>query len=392
MPHLARGNTMVDQDISRKLAVILHADIAGSTALVQSDETLAHRRITETFQRFSSIINTYGGTVHEVRGDALVAEFSRPSDAVSSALNFQNSHTEHLLTLNDEIKPTVRIGLSLGEVVFADNTVTGPGVVLAQRVEQIAQPGGVCLQGAVYEAVPRRLPFDYENLGKQEVKGFEEPVRVYTAVLKDGESIPAPERKKAVFHVWKPAVAAVVVITAIALGWFRPWEPQVEPASIERMAFPLPDKPSIAILPFDNLSANPAQETIGDGFTEDLTTDLSKISGLFVIARNSAFFYKGKTVKISQVAEELGVRYVLEGSVRRAGDQVRINAQLIDATTGGHVWADRYDGNAADIFAVQDEFIRKIVKALAVNLTEEEQEEIGLGKTNNIAARPVAMA
>jgi TolB-like protein/HEAT repeat protein len=354
---------------------------------VQHDETLAHKRITESFQRLSSIIQNYGGTVHEIRGDALVAEFSRASDAVSAALNFQQSNAEHLLALDDEIKPAVRIGMSLGEVVFADNTVTGPGVVLAQRVEQIAQPGGVCLQNAVHEAVPRRLPFDYENLGEQEVKGFEEPVRIYSIGLKDGESIPAPDRKKVTSRGWIPAVAAVVVLATVALGWFRPWQPQVEPASIERMAFALPEKPSIAILPFDNLSDDPAQESFADGITEDLTTDLSKISGLFVIARNSAFTYKGKAVKVAQVAEELGVQYVLEGSVRREGDQVRVNAQLIDATTGGHLWADRYDGSAANIFTVQDGFMRKIVKALAVNLTEEEQEEISLGQTNNIAAR-----
>jgi adenylate cyclase len=378
---------LANQDISRKLAVIIHADVAGSTALVQYDETLAHKRITESFQRLSSIIQNYGGTVHEIRGDALVAEFSRASDAVSAALNFQQSNAERLLTLDDEIKPIVRIGVSLGEVVFADNTVTGPGVVLAQRIEQIAQPGGVCLQSAVYEAVPRRLPFAYENLGEQEVKGFEEPVRIYSIGLKDGESIPAPERKKVTSRGWIPAVAAVIVLVVIALGWFRPWGPTVVLASIERMAFALPDKPSIAILPFDNLSDDPAQESFADGITEDLTTDLSKISGLFVIARNSAFVYKGKAVNVTQVAEELGVQYVLEGSFRREGDQIRVNAQLIDATTGGHLWADRYDGSAANIFTVQDGFIRRIVKALAVNLTEEEQEEISLGQTTNIAAR-----
>ena len=377
---------MVIQDISRKLAVIVHADVAGSTALVQRDETRAHKRITEAFQRFSSIIQDYGGTVREIRGDALVAEFARASDAVCASLNFQYAHEEHLLTLSDEIKPTVRIGVSLGEVVFADNTVTGPGVVLAQRVEQIAKPGGVCLQGAVYEAVPRRLPFDYENLGEQKVKGFEEPVRVYAIGLKDGESIPEPERSKDTFRWWKPAVAAVVVMAVIVLGWFRPWEPQVEPASIERMAFPLPDKPSIAVLPFTNMSDDAQQEYFVDGMTEDLITDLSKLSGLFVIARNSVFTYKGKPVKVQQVAEELGVRYVLEGSVRRVGGLVRINAQLIDATTGGHVWAERYDGSLADVFTLQDKVARNIVAALAVSMTDEEQAQRSRQDTDNADA------
>jgi TolB-like protein/rhodanese-related sulfurtransferase len=257
-------------------------------------------------------------------------------------------------------------------VVIADNTVTGAGVVLAQRVEQLAQPGGVCLQGAVYEAVPRRMPFQYEKIGEQTLKGFEEPVRVYAAQLKEGESIPAPEVSRHALFGWKPAVAAVVIIAVIVLGWFRPWGPQEEPASPERMAFVLPDQPSIAVLPFTNMSSDPEQEYFADGMTEDLITDLSKLSGLFVIARNSTFTYKGKAVKIGQVAEELGVRYVLEGSVRRSGDQIRINAQLIDALSGGHVWAERYDSSFSDIFALQDNITQKIVSALAVNLTAED--------------------
>ncbi len=169
--------------------------------------------------------------------------------------------------------------------------------------------------------------------------------------------------------------------------WWQPWAPDVEPASVERMAFPLPDKPSIAVLPFVNLSDDPEQEYFADGMTDDLITDLSKVSDLFVIARNSSFIYKGKPIEIRQVAEELGVRYVLEGSVRRAGDEVRVNAQLIDATTGGHLWAERYDGKVTDIFAAQDAFIRKIVGALALNLSAEEQEEIARGQSANIEAR-----
>jgi TolB-like protein/thioredoxin-like negative regulator of GroEL len=190
---------------------------------------------------------------------------------------------------------------------------------------------------------------------------------------------------------WSPVAvaAAVLAIAVIGIMVWQPWAPDVEPASVERMAFPLPDKPSIAVLPFVNMSGDPEQEYFADGMTEDLITDLSRISGLFVIARNSTFVYKGRPVSVSQVAEDLGVRYVLEGSVRRVGDEMRVNAQLIDATTGGHVWADRYDGSVADIFSLQDKFIRKIVKALAVNLSEEEQEEIALGQTSNIEAREV---
>ena len=183
---------------------------------------------------------------------------------------------------------------------------------------------------------------------------------------------------------------AIIVITLVVTGgfayWFNSQAPQEEPASVERMAFPLPDKPSIAVLPFTNISDDPKQEYFADGMTEDLITDISKVSGLFVIARNSVFTYKGKAVKIHQVAEELGVRYVMEGSVRRVGNQVRINAQLIDATTGGHVWAERYDGSLQDIFALQDQVTRHIVAALKVSLTDEEEAQHTLPTTDNARA------
>ena len=377
---------MVNQDTSRRLAVIVHADVAGSTALVQRDETLAHKRITEAFQRFSSIILNYGGTVHEIRGDALVAEFARASDAVCAALAFQHSHTEQLLALSDEIKPTVRIGVSLGEVVFADNTVTGAGVVLAQRVEQIAQPGGVCLQGAVYEAVPRRLPFNYENLGEQEVKGFEEPVRVYAIGLKDGESIPAPERLKETSRWWKPAAAAVVVTAVIVLGWFRPWEPQVEPASVDRMAFPLPDKPSIAVLPFADLTGDPERAVLVDGITDSIITTLSRAPDLFVIDRGSSHTYKGKATKIKEVAEELGVHFVLQGGIQASGERLRINAQLNDALTGRTIWADDFDKDLSDMFAVQDEVAGAVLSELEVNLSQGEQARIRRRQTESVGA------
>jgi TolB-like protein/class 3 adenylate cyclase len=367
---------------SRKLAVILHADVVGSTNLVQRDETLAHTRIQDVFHRFSETIELYGGATTELRGDALVAEFSRASDAVCTAVAFQAENGKFNDTIEDDIRPQLRVGVAMGEVVIADNTVTGPGVVLAQRLEQLAEPGGVCIHDAAYETVPKRLPFDYESLGEQEVKGFTEPVRAHAVGLKPGETIPGPESRaetvEAVIEkpVWRRVVGGVIVLLILAgggLAWWQPWKPAFEPASMERMALALPDKPSIAVLPFTNMSGDAEQEYFVDGMTEDLITDLSKLSGLFVIARSSTFTYKGKSVKVRQVAEELGVRYVLEGSVRRAGDQVRINAQLIDATTGGHLWAERYDGSLADVFALQDKVTQKIVSALAISLTDDEK-------------------
>ena len=377
----------------RKLAVILHADVVGSTTLVQQNESLAHARIQDAFRRFSSTIDAYNGATHELRGDALVAEFARASDAVAAGLAFQIENTESNARLEDDLQPRLRIGISLGEVVIADSTVTGAGVVLAQRVEQLAEPGGVCITGAIHEAVPQYLPLDYSDLGKREAKGFDEPVYVYSASVKAGKQVPSPEPAVSVGaqsrkpkRPWTAGAIALLVLVVGGLAWWQPWVPREEPASIERMAFSLPDKPSIAVLPFTNMSGDAEQEYFVDGMTEDLITDLSKLSGLFVIARNSTFTYKGKSVKVRQVAEELGVRYVLEGSVRRAGDRVRINAQLIDATSGGHLWAERYDGSPSDVFALQDQVTHAIVTALSIQLTGKEKVNQQLADTSVPAA------
>ena len=383
---------MAKDRLSGKFAVILHADIAGSTSLVQQDEQLAHERIQDAFRRFTETIQTYQGHILELRGDALLADFERPSDAVAATLAFQTDHTYLISRLKDEIRPALRVGIAMGEVVIADNTVTGAGVVLAQRVEQLADPGGVCITAALHEALPNRMPFDLENIGEQTLKGFDDPVRVYRVELSPGASIPPPQQEsqsKSSQKSWqlKAAIAVGVVVIVIGIAHqLKPTTPMEEPASIERMAFPLPDKPSIAVLPFTNISGVAEQEYFADGMTENLITDLSKISGLFVIARNSSFSYKGQQVKVRQVAEDLGVRYVLEGSVQRAGDQVRINVQLIDATTGGHLWADRYDGSLADIFALQDRVTTKIVDAMSVTLTPQELEGLGSIGTSNAAA------
>jgi class 3 adenylate cyclase len=279
---------MAKDRLSGKLAVILHADVAGSTELVQQDKELAHERIQDTFLRFSTTIEKYQGHVVELRGDALLAEFGRASDAVSAALSFQGDHANHNSRLKDDLRPTVRVGIAMGEVIIADNTVTGAGVVQAQRVEQLADPGGVCVTAAIQEALSKRMPFDLENLGEQVLKGFDDPIRVYRVELSAGRSVPAPEqdiqrepsRKKSNWLI------AMVVVALVAVGggyyWFKAQIPQEEPASLEKMAFPLPDKPSIAVLPFSNLSDDKQQEYFADGMTEDLITDISKVAGLLV--------------------------------------------------------------------------------------------------------------
>lgn len=335
---------MEANSLSGTLVVILHADVAGSTELVQRNEQVAHARFLEAFQRLRGQVESYHGRVLEIRGDALLAQFERASDAVSAALTFQVEHKDKLAQLEDDVKPEIRIGIAMGEVIIADDTVTGAGVVLAQRVEQLADAGGVCITAALHEALPRRMPFDLKNIGEQNLKGFAEPVRVFQVSLNEGASVPRPqvvveEKPSSKFGFSKIAIIAAILILAVGIFYqFKPIDVREEPASVENMAFPLPDKPSIAVLPFNNMSDDPEQGYFADGMTEDLITDISKISGMFVIARNSVFTYKGRAVKIRQVAEELGVRYVMEGSVRRSGNQIRVNAQLIDANTGGHLW------------------------------------------------------
>ena len=328
---------------SRKLAVIVHADVVGSTALVQQNESIAHERIQSAFQRFSEIIESYGGATRELRGDALVAEYDRASDAVVAALAFQQFNAGHIASLPDEIRPQLRVGISLGEVVIADATVTGAGVVLAQRLEQLAETGGVVVQGSVADTVPTRLPFEFENLGEQNLKGFDQPVRAFAARLRSGQTMPEPETAGA----RQPAAAS--------------------PA-------PTSDRPSVAVLPFDNMSNDPEQEYFADGIVEDIITALSNIKQWRVVARNSSFVYKGQNVDIREAAASLGVRYVLEGSVRKGGNRVRITGQLIDAESGTHLWADRFDGDLEDIFELQDKITESVVGAIEPSLLRAEIE------------------
>jgi TolB-like protein/Flp pilus assembly protein TadD len=300
----------------------------------------------DVFRRFSATIESYGGIAHEIRGDALVAEFARASDAVSAALAFQFANEDHNKGVTDDIRPEIRIGISLGEVVIADGTITGAGVVLAQRLEQLAEPGGLCVSAAIHEAVPKRLPVEFKSLGDQSVKGFDQPVRVYSVSLRQGEKVPEPDSE--VYSHDRGTESSAPMLT-------------------------LPDIPSIAVLPLINLSGDPDQEYFADGMTEDIITGLSRFRSLFVIARNSSFAYKGKSPDVREVARDLGVRYIVEGSVRRGGNRIRITGQLVDAETGNHLWAERYDRELEDIFAVQDEVTEAIVAAIAPEIDDVER-------------------
>ena len=301
-------------------------------------------------------------------------------DAVQCAVEIQQVLRAKNALLPETRRMEFRIGINLGDVIEEEDSIYGDGVNIAARLEGLADPGGICISGSAFQQIENKIPLHYDYLGEHEVKNIAKPVRVYRARI-EPEAVPSrclrrkSPKGRGLSRAVMAGIALVVIAAAAVLYQFalRPSPPKMEVASKEKMAFPLPDKPSIAVLPFVNMSEDPKQEFFSDGITEDIITALSKIQKLFVIARNSTFTYKGKPVKVKQVSEELGVRYVLEGSVQKSGDRVRITAQLIDALTGHHLWSERYDRDLKDLFALQDEVTLKILTALQVKLTQGEE-------------------
>jgi len=335
--------------MERKLTAILSADVKGYSRLMGEDEEATIRTLTIYREEMATIIKQHRGRVVDSPGDNLLADFASVVDAVQGAVAIQRE----LKTRNAELlanrQMEYRIGINVGDVVVEGERIYGDGVNIAARVEGLAEAGGICISEAVHMQIKNKLPFKYAYQGEHQVKNIADPVRVYRVEIE--------------------TEAAASTISA------------EQPAEL-----PLPDKPSIAVLPFTNMSSEPEQEYFSDGMTEDIITDLSKIAGLFVIARNSTFTYKGQAVDIGEVSRKLGVRYILEGSVRKAGSRVRITAQLIDATTNGHLWAERYDRELDDIFALQDEMTRQIVGALKVTLAPEEHTRVQRVPTANLDA------
>ncbi len=379
--------------MERRLAAILAADVVGYSRLMEVDEEATARTLSTYREIVEGLVASHHGRVFGSAGDSVIAEFASPVEAVRCAVAIQRELEAHNVDLAEDRRMRLRIGVNLGDVMVEGDNLLGDGVNIAARLETLAEPGGISLARSVFDQVKKQLDLGYENLGEHEVKNIAEPVQVYRVLTGPEAAGKVVGVTKRAAQSWKRmALAASVVVligVAGAVTWLRPWEPTIEPASLERMAFPLPDKPSIAVLPFTNMSDDPAQEYFVDGMTEDLITDLARVSGLFVIARNSMFTYKGRAVKVREVAEELGVRYVLEGSVRRAGDRVRINAQLIDATTGGHLWAERFDRELKDMFALQDEVVGRIVAALEVRLTADERRSLAHQYTSSVQAYDV---
>jgi adenylate cyclase len=367
---------MTTQELKRKLTAILSADVKGYSRLMGEDEEWTVRTLNVYKDVMGNLIQQHRGRVVDSTGDNLMAEFASVVDAVQCAVEIQQVLRAKNALLPENRRMEFRIGINLGDVIEEGERIYGDGVNIAARVEGLAEAGGICISESAYQQIENKLPLRYEYLGEHEVKNIAKPVRVYRARI-EPEAAPSKlgeEKKPVGKRLPKAALAIiglVVIAGAVILYQFvlRPSSSKTEVASKEKMAFPLPDVPSIAVLPFVNMSEDPKQEFLCDGMTEAIITALSKVPRLVVIARNSTFTYKGKPTKVKQISEELGVRYVLEGSLQRSGDRLRITAQLIDALTGNHLWAERYDRDLKDIFALQDEITIKILNGIRVKLT-----------------------
>jgi adenylate cyclase len=383
---------MATEDFKRKLTAILSADVKGYSRLMGEDEEATVRTITAHRKVITSVIEKYRGRVVDSPGDNILAEFVSVVDAVQSAVEIQEVVRAKNAELPEDRRMEFRIGINLGDVIQEGERIYGDGVNIAARVEGLADAGGICISGSAYEQIENKLALGYDYIGEHTVKNIVKPIKVYR-VPTGPETLQKVAEEKRPAPTWQRAGLAVVIALLVVAGGVALWKssrpptsPPIEAASVEKMAYPLPDKPSIAVLPFVNMSGDPEQEYFSDGLTEEIISALSGVPKLFVIARNSTFTYKGKPVKAQQVAEELGVGYVLEGSVRKSGDKVRITAQLVDALNGHHLWAKRYDRDISDIFAVQDELTKEIITAMQVKLTEGEQARAPARGTDNLEA------
>ena len=365
---------MTQEGFKRKLTAILSADAVGYSRLMAEDEAATVKTIASYREIISSLIKQHRGRVVDSPGDNLLAEFSSVVDAVQCAVAVQKELQTRNAELAENRKMEFRIGINLGDVIDEEDRLYGDGVNVAARLESLADPSGICVSKSAFDQIETKLPLGYEYLGEQSVKNIPKPVGVYRVLMKpDAAGKVIGEKRFLGRFSRKTAMAAIIFLVVIAVGlvsWniYIQQSKRIEPASLDRMAYPLPDKPSIAVLPFVNMSDDPGQAYFSDGITEDIITTLSKVPKLFIIARNSTFTYKDRPVKIQQVAEELGVRYVLEGSVRKAGNKIRITTQLIDAVNGQHIWAERFDRDLKDIFVLQDEIAMKVLTALEVKL------------------------
>jgi adenylate cyclase len=367
------GSMTANNGIQRKLKAIFSADVHGYSKLMGDDDEYTVNLITNYREIMEGLIEQHQGRVVDAPGDNILAEFASSLNAVHCAIEIQRRLEAENTKLPDNRRMNFRIGINLGDVLHKDDRIYGNGVNIAARIENLADPGGICISRGVYDQVEGKLAIGFADLGPHTVKNIRTPVRVFKVLLgphDKGKSVGTTKAKVSKRRLMPAVIIVLVVIIGSAVIWHQQAKPTFEAASIDRMAYPLPDKPSIVVLPFENFSDDAKLNFFASGLTEDLTASLSKAPDLFVISKNSAATYKERPIDVKQVAEELGIQYVLEGSVQKAGDKLRITVQLIDALLGRHLWADRFDRKAKDIFALQDDIVKNVIVELQVELTQ----------------------
>ena len=371
------------ENIKRKLTAVMHADVKGYSRLMSEDEESTVRTLAEYRQELHRLTGEHRGRVVDTAGDGFLLEFASVVDAINCAVELQRIFRGKNLELPQDRRLEFRIGVNIGDVIEHDGSLFGSGVNIAARLEGLADPGGICVSGEAYDQLKGKVELDFVSMGSHSVKNIPEPVRVYKVSIDGSQCSPVVDssgKKASSRHLVILALSLVVtVVSIIVVMWFQTVPSKPEP--VQQSAKPVtqqsvaePSDSSIAVMPFDNLSGDPEQEYLGDGITEEIITSLAKIPDLFVIARNSTFIYKGKPVNISEVGKSLGVRYVLEGSVKKSNDRIRVTAQLIDAKSGGHVWAERFDTDFSNVFELEDEITKKIMAALKVKLALQSSE------------------
>jgi TolB-like protein/class 3 adenylate cyclase/cytochrome c-type biogenesis protein CcmH/NrfG len=392
--------TSSEDQPQRKLAAVLQVDMAGYSRLMGDDEagTLARLKILQQDLLYPTV-KAFHGRIVKLMGDGLLVEYPSVVEAVACAVTIQQRMAQHNRDVADSEKIQFRVGINLSDVIIDGDDIYGDGVNICARLEGLAPTGGICISGTVYDALGNKLPLDFKSLGEQKVKNIAQPVRVYSVQLAAGAELPKPgeqihsaesltnSARKLKLQKWLLAVFLLVFTAVLALlSWLQPWQQKESSLNSEGIVATSTNKPSIAVLPFSNMSGDSEQEYFSDGISEDIITKISQLKNLAVIARNSSFTYKGTNTKVQDIGKDLGVRYVLEGSVRKVDDRVRITAQLIDSHSGHQLWAEKFDRKLTDVFAVQDEITDRITTALSVKLSVDEQTQVAKNSTNNFEA------
>jgi adenylate cyclase len=366
---------MADERANRKMSAVLSADVKGYSRLMSADEEGTVKALNDCREIIARCVDDHRGRVVDSPGDNVLAEFVSTVEAVKCALKIQEDLKVRNADLPESSRMEFRIGVNLGDVIEENDRIYGDGVNIAARLEGLAEVGGICISGTAFDQVKGKLSLGYQFIGKQTVKNIPDPIRAYKVLMgpEDAGKITGEDKP----NKWRWMLVAAAMLVAIVVAFFISniyfGPPPIESTSVDKMAFPLPDKPSIVVLPFDNMSGDPKEDYLSDGLTEQIITTLARYPRLFVIARQSAFRYKGEPVKIQKVAEDLGVQYVLKGSVQKSDDRLRITVQLIDAISGSYIWSERYDRELKDFFDLQDEITINVMNSTVAELTEGEQ-------------------